>query len=134
MALKMGTEFKDIAEKIINKYITTFANIEIDQILFLVEDEKAPKKYADIRIVKPPYTFITNYKFIMTIYEPTIISMNDAQKNILVMHELMHIDSDFEKLVKHNIEDFSEILSIYGVDWDTNPNTKDPLEEGEEDE
>jgi hypothetical protein len=128
MALSISQDYKDIAEQLINKYQTTLGHIDVDQILFLGESEKSPKKYADIQLVKSPYTFITNYKFIMTVYEPKIIGFTPAQLNILVMHELMHIDSDFEKLVKHDIEDFSILLQTYGVNWDTDPNVVDPLD------
>ena len=127
MALKINQVYQDIADQLINKYQTTLGHIDTSQILFLEEDEKAPKKYADIQIVKSPYTFLTNYKFIMTIYSPKTIGMTDAQLHVLIMHELFHIDENFEKLVKHDCEDFSVILSTYGIDWDTNPNTPDPL-------
>ena len=129
MALKISNEYRDIAEQIITKYNTAFGHIDVNSILFLSEDSKSPKKYADIQLVKSPYTFITNYKFIMTVYEPKVIAMNDAQKNILIMHELMHINDDFDGLVKHDLEDFSSLISIYGIAWDTDPNVKDPLSE-----
>lgn len=132
MALKISTKYRDIAEEIVNRYSVAFGHIDVDSILFLSEDSKAPKKYASIQIVKEPYTFITNYKFIMTVYEPNTIAMNDAQLNILIMHELMHVNDDFDGLVKHNLEDFSEIVSVYGLGWDTNPNVVDPLAVTEE--
>lgn len=127
MALKISTKYRDIAEQLVNKYGVAFGHIDVDSILFLAEDSKAPKKYADIQIVKSPYTFITNYKFIMTVYEPNVIAMNEAQTNLLVMHELMHINDDFDGLVKHDLEDFSGMVSKYGINWDTDPNVEDPL-------
>lgn len=134
MALKISTKYRDIAEELVNRYSVTFGHIDVDSILFLSEDSKAPKKYASIQLVKAPYTFITNYKFIMTVYEPNVIAMNDAQLNVLIMHELMHISEDFDGLVKHNLEEFSELVSVYGIDWDTNQNVKDPLAIIEEEE
>lgn len=134
MALKISSQYRDIASKIVDRYNVAFGHIDVDSILFLTEDSKAPKKYADIQLVKAPYTFITNYKFIMTVYEPKVIAMNDAQRNLLVMHKLMHINPDFDGLIKHNLEDFSELISVYGLNWDTNPNVKDPLEEIEVEE
>ena len=134
MALKISSQYRDIASKIVDRYNVAFGHIDVDSILFLTEDSKAPKKYADIQLVKAPYTFITNYKFIMTVYEPKVIAMNDAQRNLLVMHELMHISDDFDKLVKHDLEDFSSLIATYGLNWDTNPNVKDPLEEIEVEE
>ena len=63
----------------------------------------------------------------MTVYSPKTIGMTDAQLHLLIMHELFHIDENFEKLVKHDCEDFSAIVKIYGCDWDINPNVIDPL-------
>lgn len=127
MSLGISSQYKDIADKIVAKYGTAFSQIDTDQILFLNEDEKSPKKYADIGVVRSPYTFITNYKFILTVYEPNIIGMTPAQINLLIMHELLHIDDDFEGLLKHDIQDFKFIVATYGVNWDTDPNLPDIL-------
>lgn len=129
MALKVSEKYKGIASEIVDKYDTAFGHIDVDSILFLSEDQKAPKKYADITLVKSPYTFITNYRFIMTVYEPKVIAMTTAQLNLLIMHELMHINDDFDNLVKHDLEDFSFIVSKFGCCWDTDPNIPDVLEE-----
>jgi hypothetical protein len=127
MALKINQTYKDIADALIAKYPQNFGQIDTDQILFLCEDEKSPAKYAEIQKVKSPYTFVTSYKFIMIVYSPKTIAMTQAQINLLIMHELCHIDQDFEKLVKHDLEDFVSLCSIYGCDWDVNPMVKDPL-------
>lgn len=129
MSLEISKEYAEIAEKIIDKFNEAFSMVDTNQILFLSETEKSPAKYADIRAIKPPYTFITNYKFIITFYEPKLIAFTSAQKEILVLHELRHINDDFDGLVKHNVEDFSDILAKYGVDWDVNGNVKSPLED-----
>jgi hypothetical protein len=128
MALSISQDYKDIAEQLISKFQTTLGQIDIDQILFLNESVKSPKKYADIQLVKSPYTFITNYKFILTVYEPKVLGFNPAQMNILILHELTHISEDGDKLVKHDLEDFFTIISTFGPDWDTNPNVIDPLD------
>jgi len=129
MALEIADEYKDIAQRLINKYPQNFGNFDINKILFLKETSKSPKKYAETRKVTPPYTFMTSVKFIITVYEPCIVSMNDAQLHLLMLHELMHIDEDFEKLVKHDLEDFKVIISKYGATWDIDPNLPDILED-----
>ena len=128
MGLKISSQYRDIAEQIVDRYNTAFGHIDVDSILFLAEDSKAPKKYADIQLVKAPYTFITNYKFIMTVYEPKTIAMNEAQLNMLIMHELMHINDDFDGLVKHDLEDFAFIVGKFGCCWDTDPNLPNILD------
>lgn len=133
MALSVSKNYRDIADQIVNKFTVAFSQINVDEILFLEEDEKAPSKYADIRIVKSPYTFITNYKFIITFYEPKIVGMTQAQINLLVMHELLHINDDFDGLRKHDVQDFVAIVSKFGAAWDSDPSTPDILADDIED-
>jgi len=45
----------------------------------------------------------------------------DKQK-IVVIHELLHIDAESEKLLKHDIEDFRAILENYGINWQNEKN------------
>lgn len=132
MALQLAPEYRDIADKLIDKFPVAFGFIELDKVLFLKEDSKTPKKYADIRGVRSPFTFMTEYKFIMTVYEQVCASMNDAQKVMLIYHELLHIHSDFEKLRKHNLEDFRELVAIYGVNWNIDPNLPNILDDDQE--
>lgn len=131
MALEQSPEYREIAEKILDKFPVAFGHIELDKVLFLRETEKAPKKYADIKAVKSPYSFLTELKFIITVYEPMVQGLSEAQLNMLIYHELMHIDVDFQKVKKHNIEDFRELISTYGVNWDIDPNLPNILEDEE---
>ena len=127
MSLEMADNYKQIAERIIDRYQVAFAHIDLSKVLFLNETQRAPKKFADIKKVVPPYDFMTDYKFIITFYEANMISLNDAQRNMVVYHELFHIDNNFENLKKHDIQDFLEVLMIGGLQWTVNPNITDVL-------
>ena len=132
--LVRATEYQEIAEKLIDKYVVAFGNIVLDEVLFLKEEEKSPKgKYADTRIVRAPYTYFSDYKFIITFYENNMLSMTEAQKVLLVYHELLHIDPSFSKLVSHDIQDFRILISKYGSCWDIDPNLPNILEEEDKD-
>ena len=128
LSLTLGTDWQEIAEKLINKFNIALGHIEIDKVLFLSEDEKTPKKYADTRLVKFPFNFITEYKYIIVFYENNTQIMTDAQRHMLVLHELLHIDESFEKIRKHNVEDFRELVGRWGVNWDIDPNLPDILD------
>jgi predicted metallopeptidase len=128
MSLQLAPDYQDIAEKLIDRFSVAFEHIELDKVLFLSETEKAPKKHAEVKIVRAPYTFMTEYKFIITFYDPMNAALTDAQKVMLVFHELLHIDNDFNKLRKHNVEDFRELVSKYGVNWDIDPNLENILD------
>lgn len=131
MALQLADDYKSIAEKIKAKYPVNFDYIEIDKILFLTEDEKTPKKYAECRKVIAPYNFITDYRFIITFYANNMINLSESQQHMVVFHELCHIDSDFTKLKKHDFEDFKDVIMKAGNNpfWTIDPNCPDILED-----
>ncbi|OZV10781.1 hypothetical protein CIW83_18350 [Tissierella sp. P1] len=59
------------------------------------------------------------YDFIITFYENNTGFLNDNQLKILMYHELKHIGIGERglKINPHDIEDFSDILDKYGLDW-----------------
>jgi len=132
MSVEQAPEYKEVANKLIDKFPVCYAHIEFDKILFLKDLDKTPKKAADIRRVGYPYNFLTEYKFIITVYEQITVGFNEAQKNMLIHHEMLHISEDFDHLNKHNIQDFAEIIAKYGYDWTINPNLPNILEDEEE--
>ena len=132
MSLEIANDYKDIAMQLQDKYPVNFDYLDFDKILFLVKTDKAPKKkFAECRKVIAPYNFLTEYKFIITFYEPNMIALTEAQKIMVVFHELFHIDVDFEKIRKHNIEDFKEIIMKVGNNpfWSIDPNCPNLLED-----
>lgn len=67
----------------------------------------------------------------ITIYEANNEGFTKEQEKILMLHELMHIQIDGDnfnkpKLRSHDIEDFSEIIEKYGMDWAHVDNKKLP--------
>lgn len=63
------------------------------------------------------------YDFLIVIYEQNIIGMTEEQLYILMHHELLHIgvsekNGELKYIVNpHDIEDFNEIISRYGLHW-----------------
>ena len=130
IGVELGDKYKDVAEKLIKKYPKAFEHIDVDKILFLRDTKKRPKnKFADIRKVGYPYNFFTEHKFIMTFYENNMEPLAKEPTNMVVFHELMHISYDFEKLVKHNVQDFDVIVDKYGSNWAFQQNLPDILED-----
>lgn len=79
----------------------------------LGECEKVPDKYK----WKMPYDFL------IYIYEPNCVNLTDAQREILLVHELRHIGVDLEGkepryyVYPHDIEEFWSIIEEFGLDW-----------------
>ena len=76
--------------------------------------------YADCNKVQPLYKAYIPYDFIIRMYEPNVMMLNDDQIKILMYHELLHVgleDNGETRIVPHDIEDFGVILSRYGMNW-----------------
>ena len=97
------------------------------------ENKKASGKtvFAECRIIKGVYTAYLPFDFIITFYQFAISSLTENQLKILMLHELKHIGLNKAgyTLIPHDIEDFSDILSKYGLNWNhLNSDVPDILE------
>lgn len=71
------------------------------------------------------YESFCPYDFLIVIYEENVAGagFNDCQLYALMHHELLHVgvsekDGELEyKIIPHDIEDFDEIISRYGLHW-----------------
>lgn len=67
------------------------------------------------------YRLFCPYDFLVIIYDQNCIGMTEHQMQILLWHELLHIEIDEkgEPYVRpHDVEDFDEIIAEYGLRWD----------------
>ena len=74
--------------------------------------------YAECHKVRPREQAYVSYDFIIVFYTPNADIMTDAQRDILMYHELLHVGMDLTgspRLVPHDIEDFKTILDQYGM-------------------
>jgi hypothetical protein len=81
--------------------------------------DKGKTVCADCRKVNKVYGAYLPYDFIITFYEPNIYYMTENQKKILMLHELKHIGIGERglKIEYHDVEDFGDILTRFGIDW-----------------
>lgn len=123
-----STELKDLAEKIISKKINLYHISEWEyHVGYFYSDEKkyigANKILGQCVKVSGILSHYCDFDFIIIIYEPNIIGFNDGQLQALLYHELLHIGEDY-RIVKHNVQDFYEVLNEFGVDWQIDNNLK----------
>lgn len=82
--------------------------------------------YADCHKVDEFYKPYCPYDYIITVYDKAVQGMSDKQMEILMEHELMHIDytpgdidtPPVKKLHPHDAQEFRRIIEKYGIDWD----------------
>lgn len=95
----------------------------VNAILFLEDmnwEEKSGKRSWIARIAKTNKQFreMTGYYYIMETRNFYIERMSQEQIIALLYHELRHIGKDGD-LVEHDIEDWSNMVATFGVDWAT---------------
>jgi hypothetical protein len=118
-------QLKRLGTKIINRFaefgFINEWNIKIGYVIS--QERKSGKKivYADCRKAQEVYRAYLPFDFIITFYECNTRMLNENQLKILMLHELKHIGMGERGLtiIPHDIEDFSNILSKYGLDWDS---------------
>lgn len=98
------------------------------RIAYLSSQEEKRKNGREILgecvLVKDQYRWCVPYDFMIFIYEPNCLWLDEKQKRILIMHELMHvgIDQDSDeirfRIVPHDVEEFWTIINRYGLTWD----------------
>lgn len=123
------TEYEQIALQVIDV---------VDELHFIKEleikvgyvksyEEKVDKGriiYADCRKVNDIYQCFIPYDFIITVYEPNVMLLNDNQIKALLWHELKHIGisertlAPTYRIVPHEIEEFYSIVDRLGTRWD----------------
>lgn len=74
---------------------------------------------ADCRKVTGPYKAYLPFDFVVTFYWPNMSYMTENQQKVLMFHELQHIGIGPKglRLEPHDVEDFMNILTRYGLRW-----------------
>ena len=133
---EIAPDLKELGDKVLD-YFSEFSHIKNHGVrigyLKSYERKKANGKAvgAECRIIKGVYTAYLPFDFVITFFYPNIHGMSENQLKILMLHELKHIGLNHKGyyLVPHDIEDFSDILTKYGLRWDAfNADVPDILE------
>ncbi|MHB8061269.1 MAG: putative metallopeptidase [Ruminiclostridium sp.] len=112
-----------LANKIINRFpefgFIREWNVKIGYVVSQKRKQGEKITYADCRKVQEVFKAYLPYDFIITFYERNTGFLNENQQKILMLHELRHITMGDKgpKIRPHDIEDFSDILDKYGLDW-----------------
>ncbi len=119
-------QLRILANKII-KHFPEFGfirewNVKIGYVVSQERKNGEKMIFADCRKVQEVFKAYLPFDFIITFYERNTGFLNENQQKILMLHELRHITMGEKglKLRPHDIEDFSDILDKYGLDWNHN--------------
>ncbi len=137
---EVADDLRELAEKVITARpelsIIRDYDIKVAYVRsYEAKRDKGKVVNADCRKVNGTYTAYLPYDFIITFYEPNMYYMTENQQKVLMLHELKHIGIGERglKIENHDIEDFADILTAYGLVWNgINKDIEDILAGGDD--
>lgn len=112
-------EFQPIAKELFDKHRQNL-NLLVDpvKVMFLRSDKKKKNAHAYCRLIRGEYTLLTNKKFFIVVVSKNFDELDsEEKKKYVILHELKHLFFDLDNeekdkyaLIKHNIEDFQQLL------------------------
>jgi predicted metallopeptidase len=124
-------DVKDIATQLIEKF-DFLSHVDGTRLLYVREISKSQKgQLGACRPVKPPYNLLDpNIMYIVVVYfKAKWDDLTDAQKQLLVMHQLLHISPEFDgNTIPHDASDWSFILDTFGTNYMDNTTVKELLD------
>ncbi|WHH58291.1 putative metallopeptidase [Petroclostridium sp. X23] len=114
--------YRPIAERLVRKF-DEIRHVPTAKILFIEDTEWTPGTakqpwMAQIRMANNQLLAMTGYEYVMELRQYYIEQMTREQVIGVVYHELRHIDVD-GALLKHDIEDWSDMVRTLGENWAT---------------
>lgn len=115
-------------QKIANELIATRPELEDIKnsdvtIICLASDQEKKSNgkliFGQTEKIADKYKWGIPCDFTITIFDPNVAYWTEEQMKILMLHELLHIGVDGDRLFvrPHDLEDFKSIIAEYGVDW-----------------
>jgi len=126
-------ELNTIAERILNddSFFVAFSKQDNVKVCYLKVYPHVTKFVAG-RCIRASHAvkYFSDYDYVIEVSGELWDSLNELTKDVLIWHELAHIHVEYnkkgERLLKlrdHDVQDFSEIIKRYGIDWFTDLRT-----------
>jgi len=121
-------EVDEIIAKLKEKFPNRFPHINSNEVKGLMQMGNSKVKVAFVRAVRPPYSLFTKVKYLVAVIEERFVDRTSAQKHLILYHELMHIPQEMDgKTIKHDCQDFADIVAKFGPNWVNDDKLKDIL-------
>ena len=112
----------DLIPQIINRYPEKFSHINADDIVLVFKECADSRWFGQTRLIKGVWKVVTDKAVLLSLWKNAWDSKSDSWRALLIYHELLHLGVDDVnggyKIIKHDIEDFAEVIRTYGIDWE----------------
>lgn len=117
---RISQELNDLGREIIMEQMPRLAGCNI---CYMISDKQKKTgnmiTYADTEKLTEKLFELTGIDFVITFYKDSD-GLTAQAKRILMEHELMHIGWEpdgTKKIIPHDVQDFAQIISKYGLQW-----------------
>lgn len=120
------TDAKDMVKSLCEKYPNELWAVRPDTVIVLgINNKERPEKNTKLAACNPikgvnrALMMLHNIgvRYVIEVYWSDWNKWTNKQKLALLFHELMHIDNEVGKTVRHDLEDFRMMIDKLGVDW-----------------
>jgi len=131
----MGTMYviddtiRQIAVELKRKFPNNLSEANLENIVFMSELESPSKTKLAVtkKMDKAWKAIYPDSHYLVIVFRQRWDNLTLAQKHILVFHQLMFCEFDGEKLRKPEVQQFFELASKFGINWEDDENVMDPL-------
>lgn len=120
----INEDYQKIAQELIDTRpeLEDIKNADVTIICLASDQEKKSNGkliFGQTEKIADKYKWGIPCDFTITIFDPNVAYWTEEQMKILMLHELLHVGVDGDRLYirPHDLEDFKSIIAEYGVDW-----------------
>jgi len=113
-------KFLHLAQKVVNAF-PELAHVDLDDVQFAFRESEKCKYHGRTQLVRGVDKIFTDKDIVIVIWLNSWIKHKMSWRALLLYHELRHIvhnDKGEYALVRHDVEDFSDMIEKYGVRWE----------------
>jgi hypothetical protein len=111
-----------IANAVVGRFKSEFSHVDLNDVQFSWRFSKRSIYHGKTSLIRGVHKMFTDKKVVIVLFRKSWKSHDRAWRSLLVYHELRHIVAKKENgdyvLKRHDVEDFADVISKYGIRWE----------------
>lgn len=120
-------ELREIVALLKEKLPENVGYVNENRILYATYSTGKSRAAAKIGPIPAKYSiFLQDYDYMLEVHKQSWAQATEGERLYIILHELKHIpdegfnkdSKDYKKLIRHDKEDFRDLIKLYGVDME----------------